>query len=51
MYESVNVLGGAIQVDFDPQCIMKECRAGLLNFLPTFLHLHSALFDIKSKDT
>ena len=49
VYESVNVLGGAILADFVPQCIMKACRAGHLNFSPTFLHIRSALFGIQFK--
>ena len=34
VYESVNVLGGAIRTDFFPQCIMKACRTGRLNLRP-----------------
>ena len=49
MYESINVLGGAIRADFVPQRIMKACRAGPFNFSPTFLHMLSALFDIQIK--
>ena len=47
--ESANVLGGAIRTDFVPQCNMKACRAGHLNFSPTFLHTLSALFDIRTR--
>ena len=36
MYESVNVLGGAIRVDFVALCILIAFRAGRLNFSPTF---------------
>ena len=49
MYESVNVLGGVIRNDFVPQVIMKACRAGRLNFMPRFLHIHSALFGLQVK--
>ena len=44
VYESINVLWRAIRADFVPQCFMKACRAGRLNFSPTFLHILSALF-------
>ena len=35
MYEFVNVLGGVMPTDFFPQCFMKACRTGRLNFHPT----------------
>ena len=49
MYEPVNVLGRAIRAEFVPQCIMKACRAGHLNFSLSFLHILQALFDIQMK--
>ena len=49
VYESVIVLGGAIRADFVPQCFMKACRAGRLQFSPIFLHILSALFGIQIK--
>ena len=49
VYESVNVPGGEIRTDSVPQCIMKACRTGRLNFSPTFLRLLSELFGIQIK--
>ena len=51
MYGSVNVLGGAIRVNCFTQCDMKTRRAGHFNFLPTFLHLLSAIFGIYIKQS
>ena len=44
LYESVNVLGGAMRTNFVPQCIMEACRAGRFKFMLTFMHILSALF-------
>ena len=49
VYESVNVLGGAIQTDFVPKGIMKACRTGRLIISPNFLHILSALIGIQVK--
>ena len=44
VYETVNVLGGAIRVDFVSLCILIAYRAGRLKFSPTFPHIPSVLF-------
>ena len=49
VFESVNVIGGAMRTDFAPQCVMKACRIGHLKFSPTFLHILWALFDVQVK--
>ena len=43
VYESVNVSGA----DFVPQCNMKACRVGSLNFSVTLLRILSELFAIQ----
>ena len=47
--DSFKVLGVAIWADYVPQCDMKACRAGRVNFSPNFLHILSELFCIQIK--
>ena len=41
----------AIRVDFVPRFFMIACRAGRLNFSPSFLHVLSVIFDIQIRSS